>query len=444
MRNQHVTKLFLILIICTTYIFCFSHFGALAYSSILDKNDTFEENTKIGPLSVEGKTIGEVDLLLADEINKWLSETTIVIQYREKSVAYDITNFEFDIVTTIAQTNQKEQNNLIVYVDSFEHFLQSLSPSLDLSIIDIDRLTEELLLSAEVLQPGAYKFKLEEFLVKDKFNEQSIITEANLKLKAVPREIRELGEVTIEIPPNSQFSLLSYLKENKTSKLSTYSLSLLGTAIYQVILPTNFSIIERHTSLELPKYANLGFEANVNADKNKDLLFANPNDYGYSIDLLIDNTRLIVQLKGPQFLNKYTILTEGKEKYKPKTIKQYTPQLTGDKFKIVNKGKDGQLIKVYREYSDEKGEILKREFISEDFYPPIYRIESHPLVGKNPINSVDDSIENEDDTELDYEEDIETDSEDNMVEDFYEYLKDLKQKEMEEDDLWGKPNEEAK
>ena len=50
-----------------------------------------------------------------------------------------------------------------------------------------------------------------------------------------------------------------------------------------MILPTNFSIIERNISEELPDYAELGFEAKVNPEKNKDLVFSNGNESSYKI-----------------------------------------------------------------------------------------------------------------------------------------------------------------
>ena len=89
----------------------------------------------------------------------------------------------------------------------------------------------------------------------------------------------------IELAPMSQFSLIKHVEELGLQQLSSEALSGIATGIYQVILPTNFSIIERNISEELPDYAELGFEAKVNLETNKDLVFLNGNESSYKIIL---------------------------------------------------------------------------------------------------------------------------------------------------------------
>lgn len=439
-RNQPSLKLLLVLLICTTYIFSFSHFGALAYSSIMDKNETFSEHTKVGPLLVAGKTANEASHLLAEEVTKWQSETTVEIQYREKNVPLDISSIEFDIIQTVTQIRQGEQNNLIVNIFSLEELIHSISPSINMSDLDVESLTEELLISAQVLQSGSYRIRLENFLSSDLIEEVQVISDVVIELEDSPKDIHLIENVIIEVGPTSQFSLLKYFKDNQSNNISTNSLSMIGTAIYQLVLPTNFSIIERHTSTELPNYSKLGYEAMVSFEKNKDLLFSNPNEFRYYIDFSLTDSKLVATLKGPKFLNGYSIITEDEESFKPKTIKQFTPQLTGKEFEIANEGKDGLIIKVYREYYDEKGELLQKKLISEDFYPPVHRVEYHPLSGGTVKEPDGDSVDlNTEDNDSGQDTDEESDDED-----FYDRLKDLKDKEIEDNDLWGKPDEQAK
>nr|WP_249365545.1 VanW family protein [Cytobacillus citreus] len=192
---------------------------------------------------------------------------------------------------------------------------------------------------------------------------------------------------TIKIQPNSQFSLLKLLEENGLEKESPTAINILATAIYQLILPTNFQIIERYISNEMPEYAQLGFEAKVDADKSMDLIFANPNDNGYVIDFLWSENTLTLSLKGTTFLNKYVITTQDEKTFKPKTIKHYSPLLNPSEKTVKTEGKEGFIIKVFREVYDEKGAFLRREEISEDYYPPNHRIEVYGLINKEKNNN---------------------------------------------------------
>jgi hypothetical protein len=51
---------------------------------------------------------------------------------------------------------------------------------------------------------------------------------------------------------------------------------------------------------------------------------------------------------------------------------------TGQK-SVETEGKPGFLITVSREIHGRKGELLESEFISEDFYPPVHRVEIYPI-----------------------------------------------------------------
>jgi len=57
-------------------------------------------------------------------------------------------------------------------------------------------------------------------------------------------------------------------KKNEKAEL----LNVIATGIYQAVLPSNFSIVERNIGSSLPNYANLGFEAKVNPRNNTDFI----------------------------------------------------------------------------------------------------------------------------------------------------------------------------
>lgn len=249
-RIQQAVKLFLTLLLCTTYIFSFSHFGVLAYDSIVIKDN--------------GATPGQNHILLKQQTVPLVDDQDETIRFEGKS---------------------------------------------------------------------------------------------------------------IKIDGKSQFSFLRFIKEEGLSNLSPRSLNRIATAIYGIILPTNFSINERHTSGELPDYASPGFEAKIDLKQDFDLLFSNPNETGFYITFEKKNKSLFVSLKGAPFQEKYQISTSEKEYFKPKTIIQHSSQIKAYEMILKEKGQKGFSLKVYRESFDESGALLQKELISEDIYPPMNRIE---------------------------------------------------------------------
>lgn len=435
MRNQQVLKLFLVLILSITYIFSFSHFGALAYDSVMNRSDQFAEGTMIGSISVAGKTSNEAGQLTDEQLTNWLNNTTISLKFKEKSETIDLGLFTFDVENTVSKAKHGQANPVVVELESLEETLFSLSPSLTASTVHLDELKSKVLQSALMLEAGSYEIRLEEFLA-GQGNESTTIAESIIQSEFLEEELESFVGKSIEIGATSQFSLLEFVEE-EIGQVSPLSLSKIATAIYDVILPTNFDIIERHISNELPSFASLGFEAKADIDLKNDLVFSNPNEFSFFIDFEKKNDSIYVYLNGPELLNKYVIIPEDKETFKPKIIRQFNPQLGPTEIKVKVEGKEGQIIKIYREHRDEKGAVLKKELIAEDFYPPTHQVEVQGLIVKEGDSS---SITPE--TENGGETGDSDPTEDNKDPEGTDQKDASNQPDKDtEEDLWGKDNE---
>jgi hypothetical protein len=217
---------------------------------------------------------------------------------------------------------------------------------------------------------------------------ETIIAEATVNLGETPEDLQTFVETVskIDIPTQTNFSLLEFVKKKKLGTMNSDSLSMIATGIYQAILPTNFSIGERNIGSTLPAYANLGFAAKVNAAENEDLAFSNPNNTNFALYLQLNNNTLTVALKGKKLPYDYKIAAKQALQLEPKTIIQYSPLLSPAQTKVMDPGKNGQSIKVYRE--SYQGAFLKvSELISNDYYPPEYRVEVHGLVSNQQTAS---------------------------------------------------------
>nr|WP_239094150.1 VanW family protein [Bacillus sp. B15-48] len=220
---------------------------------------------------------------------------------------------------------------------------------------------------------------------------------------------------------------------------------MIATAVYETVLVTNFSIVERHIGQKLPDYAELGFEAKVNRDQRLDFVFANLNNLEYTIELSWERPNLIVQVKGSPYLYKYKVEKRNHEEFKPRTIIQYSPQLRPGATTVKERGSNGVVTTIVRKVYDENGQFSREEFLSEDYYAPAERIEIHALKAETATENNDSSNElagNPGEEPL-----VDEPKENSQAEDDgkIEKEKEANKKTNQRDDkFWGKPNEAEK
>ena len=104
--------------------------------------------------------------------------------------------------------------------------------------------------------------------------------------------------------------------------------STIASVLYELILQTNFAILERNQSPTLPGETTLGLEAKVDSIINQDFSFFNPNDEVYRIELLESKDGLIATLTGFPFDYLYEFNLEDEKLFEPKTIWQYSAKLS--------------------------------------------------------------------------------------------------------------------
>jgi G5 domain len=382
-KNQRLIKLFVVLFFSTAFIFSFSHFGAKALGDITGTDGKYSEGTTVGAIDISGKTKSEAISILEEKYVDWVKNTKFELQYSELIVPLDTSLFHFDSTQTVSSIIDGQQNQAVVTIEMLqvEEQIQILLPQLDTDKLEYTKLTRDLSNAASQFNSGSFSFKLsKDYTIVDPADKYTVISEAIMELKDVPSELKSVVEANPEIliEKGTEFSLLEFAKNQKIE--NSYVLSVIATGIYQVILPSNFSIAKRNISNGLPDYALLGMEAKVNVAKGLDLVIANPNTSLYSIELKIEGKNLVVTLKGEKLLNNYEVSKKDEQQLKPKTIKQYSPLVLPGSIQVQQKGSNGKIVTVYRDIY-EANQLIKSELISEDYYPPVYRVEIHGLIG---------------------------------------------------------------
>ncbi len=271
---------------------------------------------------------------------------------------------------------------------------------------------------------------------------ETVLSEASVKFDVTPEELQTYAETVskIEIPAQANFSLLEFVKKQKLGTMNSDTLSMIATGIYQAILPTNFAIEERNIGNELPAYAILGYDAQLDPAENKDLVFNNPNNTKFTLYFQLSNNSLTVTLKGNKLPYDYKIVTKQAIQLKPKTVIQYSPLLASGQIKVMDTGKNGQSIKVFREIY--QGAFLKEsDLISNDYYPPEYRVEIHALINNQQTASgADSTIQTTGGTNTDQtNQGSQTQSGGQST-----TASDTTSQNTNDSDLWGKSNEQSK
>lgn len=442
----------IILTIASLFIFGFSQFSTVVFSSFVEK-DTFQEQTSIGRISLSGKSREQANSLLEEQIKNWHGNASFELKYKGNSQKVDTNSFKFLVNDSIESAMNGKTNDLVVEVkqQNIENTLQLLTPKINFQAMDMAEFINDLSSAASELVP-ALTLRVEDYLPKE---ERVVVATASRELGEESADIETFVQEFSQIPIESlsNISLNKLVEEKKLNQLSSHQMSLVSSGLFEALLLTNFTITDRNIGRELPENIKLGLEAKVDFSKGIDFSFYNPNENRYDIKLSIDKGELQISIIGIPFSSKYQINLTEKQEFKPRTIKRYTPLLDPGQNSVENEGKPGLMIKVYRETIASTGELIESELISEDFYQPIHRVEVHGIdpnnnqipqlqeaQGTEPLANTDSNGSSMNETPtVNAENQSPATIEQNQQNDPEEGADDSG-----EDRLWGKPNEEPK
>ncbi|WP_165389338.1 VanW family protein [Fictibacillus sp. BK138] len=351
----------------------------------------------MGSILVEDATKQEAESIVKEEISEWQNQYPVYLSYNEQKVQLSPDTWLFQVEESV-QKISGNSNKLLVELDK-----ESVKSSVfKLNVTGLEELLDEEMLYAHLKQVGAklptsnLEININEFLTT--FGQaEEVVSQSTVKLPGEHVLLADWikGLHGYEIKPGSSFSLIHAIEEVSLTAQDSIDLNVLASGIYTAVQKTNFTIVERHTSRELPEYAELGFEAFVKP-ADMDFSFQNPNAAPYKLEFLIDKDHLVVSIVGVPLPFTYKVKVD-KQVFKPKTIIRFNEQLASFLSSVVvDGGSEGYLAAVYRESFGSGGEVVESIKLSEDFYPPKHRIEErgYPVEDKevpdttNPENGI--------------------------------------------------------
>ncbi|WP_078413932.1 VanW family protein [Priestia abyssalis] len=406
MRDGNFLRIFLLLTLCTGYLVSFSHFGVFAYEKFFGSSSQYSDGTTLGTIPAARISSQALQEQLAAEVESWQKTHSIMIHYKEKIEVLPMDIFSFNIEDSVLGIESGEKNPISVQVNEelFNQFLRYFTSPEEVKKLDSDKLKKDLYTQAAFLNTSKRDYRLEAY-TDSKHAKQEVISHAIVSSDTVSsQDISSLIEKvkTIEIGPNAQISLLEIVKKANLSNPSNELLSLWGSSIYQTIINSNFDILERHISRQLPEGIEPGFEAKI-AEGKQDLVFFNPNFTSYVLKFELVHNSLKTTLQGEPLFYRYEAVVKDIEKYEPKTIVQFNAAFPPNVRNIEEMGREGMVIKVYRDIIAD-GADVKSVLLAEDFYPPVHMIEQRGFeveeeeketVSQEPSDTTDKATEND-------------------------------------------------
>lgn len=178
----------------------------------------------------------------------------------------------------------------------------------------------------------------------------------------------------LKLEPGKLFSLNDWVREtmnNKKLEAKEAELSHLAGMLYETALRAGLEIGERYTHQDLPAYAAAGFDVQFEPDR-KNLTLLNPYDFVFKLDVAYNGQQPVLALTGkPSDKWSEVQIDVQKESFSPDKVMlvDYSAAVGRGEVKRDD-GKDGLLVKVYKNGKEKEPKIL----LAKDYYAP------HPLV----------------------------------------------------------------
>ncbi len=150
-----------------------------------------------------------------------------------------------------------------------------------------------------------------------------------------------------------------------------------STTLYNAALVAGLEIVERHRHHWPPHYVALGRDAAV-AQYDIDLRLRNPYPWPVRIEAEVGGDSVGFAIVGREAGPMADIQTEVRGVLAPREVLQFDDRLPTGERHIVNHGRPGYRVVVYRQLLRGDGRV-GRELISEDRYPAMNRLVSAGL-----------------------------------------------------------------
>ncbi|SER92297.1 VanW family protein [Salipaludibacillus aurantiacus] len=361
------------------FLSLFTYSGTMVYSTWLEE-EKFEPQTQLADMDISGLTQEQAAEKIDARTAGWQAERAVELRWFDQSQSYDTEELTFNSHGTVERLNNKESNSGEIKVSGDEQYLIEVLGSFKLysepeTVVNTEALLNDLEKEAAALPAHDIVVNVHEYVNEDKVNKASSVHIANRTPGSPELEVlaSELSPVVIE--GDSTFSLLEVLQDVNTELTDEKAKSVIGSAIYELLLHSNFDLIERTQSESLAQSMPLGYDVKISQSDQLDLVFENPNPSPYVMEFEVVNNSLQAELTGEEFPYLIEVDIENQEEIKPKTVVHYTERLGKGATETVETGSDGVTYSLSRTIVNPLNDNNEAEYVASDYFPPVHRVE---------------------------------------------------------------------
>lgn len=378
MGNRSVLTYYIYILGASLLFFGIATVGSAAADTFVF-GKRFGEHTYAGPFNLSKQTEQEAEVKLHSELLGMQEKLQTDLVYQDAKFQLPAELVKYNPTATVEQARSESENSLVATVseDGLRTLLSQELPMLTISDSEIASIASGI---SEKLETGIMpqSVTLTDYLESSQPTVE--IATASIAVNGFTRPMLDVLEELdgFDMEPKQPFSLLTFLDEVQPGLLEDDEQTILASALYSAALQTNFWVEDRTVRRALVEAVQPGFEAAINPKLGLDYVMTNPNDTSYTVHANWKEGSLNVSIEGLPLRYEYEPYVAETNTFKPKTVVQYSEDLLTGQVVVAEPGKDGfQVIVQRRIYED--GALLTTEQVSEDFYPPVSRVEQHPL-----------------------------------------------------------------
>ncbi len=296
----------------------FSTIFVIWYMTLGYKIGTYGPDTRLGNVYIGGLAEDEIFSRLDEKITYWYNDDMIVFELRYQNYNYEFNRdlLVFNVETSSMSIQDGVTNELLVSIqgadrNAIEDEISNLLFLEDvIDNVDLHRLINDMLQDASLMKSYSCK-NIEDYLIDPGLS----IVELGNSTFSIPQGvvgatvISKVNEVfadgKILINSNSLFDITEVFG----TTMNDSEMTVLSTAMLDLILVTNFLIDEEHynpnidfTMYTIENYPYFAHNAVVNQVVDQSFSFYNPNksDYYFTLEI-VDETTLDLKLYGLAF-----------------------------------------------------------------------------------------------------------------------------------------------
>ena len=353
------------------------------YMTLGYKLGTYGPDTRLGSVYIGGLTEDEIFSRLDEKINYWYSDDMIVfeLRYQDYEYEFDRSLLVFNVETSALDIQDGKTNELLVSIQGADRdaieaeiaelvFLDNVIDNLNLSEMINDMLVDaSLMKSYSCIDVEDYLLDVE--LSIEEIGSATFLVPQGVDTTVMANKVSSIfeeGKIIIE--GNNLFDINVVFG----TTMNDAEMTVLSSAMLDLILETNFLIDERHynpnidfTLYTIDDYPYFARNSIINQIVNQSFSFYNPNisDYYFMLEV-VDESTVDIKLYGLPFENNIKIIILHPEL-------DYITQTTNNA-SLLQAGYNGVVIEVYRVTTDLYGNVVYDKLILSEFYPPIKEI----------------------------------------------------------------------